>query len=413
MLRKRFGVAGVFVQGHASRIDRTHSVSVEMRYQGPFRLRRPSESEVLRLLLEAARTRTYSENLQVKEEKRRFNAIVASDKALYVSGIIELFSGLQQAGHFFEHSFWRNVFEHLSKRGPETEKKLFERVINKLSKHKETIVSQLASGSNGPIEWLSRFVIQLSREQGSDEPDIAFAQLKKQFHAQREQYMVNDPSFRPSTAEELLHDQEEATRDLQGTVQQLTNAGILLQGIRVRCSNCGSGYWREMGVIQQKLTCEGCGATIHSPIEPTWRYRLNSLVRNGIALHGCLAVIVALHGLREGARDAFIYAPGLALYRNSEDENAEAEIDILCISDGQLVCGEVKSSASEFTSVELKKLAGVARELKADRVVIFAFQDEMRLMEKFKQELTAMVHVGCDVSAGTSPEWVFEPQPHA
>ena len=414
MLPKHFGVANAFAPGHASRIDRTHCITVEMRNQGPFRLRRPSEGEVLQLVLEGAAERKYSEDLRVKETKRPFDRVTASDKALYVRGMTELFEGLQNAGHFFEHSFWRGIFEHLSKRGVETERKLIERVKNRVGKHRDTIATQLAGGSGEPVEWLSRFVIQLAREHGSDEPDIAFAQLRDQFHVQREQYILKDPNFRSGASEEQVHrDQEEATQDLQNTVQWLVNSGIFLQGIRVRCTNCGTGYWREMGVIQQKLTCEGCGATIYSPIEPTWRYRLNSLVRNGIALHGCVAVILALHDLRDHAHNAFIYTPGVVLYRNPDDSEPEAEIDLLCISDGQLICGEVKSVSSEFTLDELKKLARVARELRADRVLVFAFRDDKRLMQKFEQQLAAIVHSGCHVSAGSASQMAFEPQPHA
>jgi hypothetical protein len=147
-----------------------------------------------------------------------------------------------------------------------------------------------------------------------------------------------------------------------------------------------------MGALHQQTTCDGCHATIYAPVDATWRYRLNSLVRNGIALHGCLPVIAALYDLREKARDAFVYSPGLVLFRKWEDTEPQAEIDIVCICDGRLVCGEVKTSASEFTSDELKKLAGVALELKADTVVISAFRDEQQLIGKLVLQLGKMVH---------------------
>ena len=162
----------------------------------------------------------------------------------------------------------------------------------------------------------------------------------------------------------------------------LTDAGVLQQGVRVRCTNCGSRFWREIGTLQQRVKCEGCNFTVSVPVEPEWRYRLNSLVRNGIALHGCIAVISALHSLRKRARESFFYTHGVALYRNYDDELPEVEIDLLCISDGKLVCGEVKSSASEFTRDELGKLASVATDIRADQVAISAFSDPHGLMQK-------------------------------
>lgn len=90
---------------------------------------------------------------------------------------------------------------------------------------------------------------------------------------------------------------------------------------------------------------------------------MNSLVRNGIALHGCVPVTSALKYLRERARESFIYTHGVALFKDYGDSKPEAEIDLLCISNGKLVCGEVKSSASEFTREELAKLARVAADI--------------------------------------------------
>jgi len=283
-----------------------------------------------------------------------------------------------------------------------------------LAKRKQAIASQLAIGGTEPIEWLSNLVIQLSREQRSDEADITFTELEEAFHLQREQYIATDPNFRQDiSAEGVRRDQEEATQRLRSVLQGLTDAGVLLEGIRVRCTNCGSGYWKEMGTVHQKMPCEGCGATIHAPVEATWRYRLNSLVRNGIALHGCLPVIVALHDLREKAHDAFIYTPGVVLFRNWEDQEPAAEIDILCISDGQLVCGEVKSSASEFTSDELNKLANIAREVRANMVVISAFRDEKKQIGKLILELGKMIHPGCSVTSVGPSGWDLGPNPHA
>jgi hypothetical protein len=129
-------------------------------------------------------------------------------------------------------------------------------------------------------------------------------------------------------------------------------------------------------------------------------------------MHGCMPVILALHDLREQARDGFLYSPGVVLYRNIDDRQPEAEIDILCIADGKLVLGEVKSSASEFNPAELQKLATLGRELRADRLHIFSFRDENSLMEGWKLKLAALAHPECEITAGVTSEWAFEPKPH-
>jgi hypothetical protein len=257
-------------------------------------------------------------------------------------------------------------------------------------------------------------VMRLARDLQLREEDVSFLRLEETFLEQRERFIALNPDFRKGTSdEEIEQDRKIASADLLGVLQTLTDSGVLQQGVRVRCTNCGSRFWREMGTLQQKVKCEGCNFMAPVPVESRWHYRLNSLIRNGIALHGCVPVISALYKLRQRARESFIYTHGVALYKNYDDKLPEAEIDLLCISDGKLVCGEVKSSASEFTHEELAKLARIAAGIRADQVAISAFNDPGGLMEKHAQVLGNLLSTGCDVTVCSPNQWAFQPQPHA
>jgi hypothetical protein len=69
-----------------------------------------------------------------------------------------------------------------------------------------------------------------------------------------------------------------------------------------------------------------------------------------------VALISALARAREQARNSFIYSPGLELYQNYEDQNPAAEIDAICLVDGKIWVGEVKTNAAEFKPKEIEKL---------------------------------------------------------
>jgi hypothetical protein len=73
-----------------------------------------------------------------------------------------------------------------------------------------------------------------------------------------------------------------------------------------------------------------------------------------------------------------------------------------------LVCGEVKSSASDFTREELGKLARVATEIRADQVVISAFNDREGLKEQHRGTLASLF--GRIVVTCGPRQWAFEPQ---
>jgi hypothetical protein len=407
-LPRRPGVAEAFFSN--SRIDADHSISVEMRQLTPFQLSLPDERSTFYRVAGLIETVSYDTDLRVIRTKPKFSRMVLGDKALYLNGILELFGGLQMAGRFFGHRYWREIFERLSKGAPEKEDGLLERIRNTVDKKKETIISQLVGGHSRPIDWLSALILKLARDVQQREEDISFSHLNKLFHEQRELFMAANPNFRKP--EDIELDREQASAQLLDVVQMLTDRGVLQQGVRARCANCGSRFWREIGSLQQKLKCEGCNFTVPVPVESPWRYRLNSLVRNGIALHGCVAMVSALHRLREKARESFIYTHGVALYRNYDDALPEVEIDLLCISDGKLVCGEVKSSAVDFTPGELTKLARVAMDIRADEVVISAFNDPSGLMERHAQALIALLPDGYSVSTCGPNPWSFQPQPH-
>ncbi len=413
-LPRRIGVAEAFFSQRRCRIDADYSLSVEMRNLAPLSLRIPDESEIFHRVAGVIEVDAYDSHLEVVRKKPKLCRLGKWDKGLYLNGIFELFGGLQSASHFFEHSYWRGIFERLSMGSPEKEAGLFDRVRNGLEKKRMLIATQLREGHDKPIDWLSHLVIRLARELQLRPDEIFFSELESSFQEQRERFIAANPGFRKATSpEEIEMDRKAVTADLVGVVQSLTDNGVFQQGIRLRCTNCGSRFWREMGIIQQKVRCDGCGATVVVPVESTWSYRLNSLIRNGIALHGCVPVTSALRDLREKARESFIYAHGVGLFTDYSDEKPAAEMDLLCISDGKLVCGEVKSSASEFTRDELGKLARLATDIKADQAVISAFHDPGGLMPKHAKVLSALVPPVCSVLICGPSTFAFQPQPHA
>jgi hypothetical protein len=54
---------------------------------------------------------------------------------------------VRKTSYFFEHSFWRGVFERLSLGAPEKEAGLYERVRNALEKKNRLMADQLADDS--------------------------------------------------------------------------------------------------------------------------------------------------------------------------------------------------------------------------------------------------------------------------
>ncbi len=156
-----------------------------MRHVGSFLLRIPDEADIFYRAAGVMETNSYDSNLAIIRKKPQFGRLGTWDKGLYLNGILELFGGLQSASRFFEHSYWRGIFERLSMGLPEKETGLFERVKNSLEKKRLLITSQLASGHSKPIDWLSHLVIRHARELQLRQEEISFSELEVAFPTAR------------------------------------------------------------------------------------------------------------------------------------------------------------------------------------------------------------------------------------
>jgi hypothetical protein len=214
--------------------------------------------------------------------------------------------------------------------------------------------------------------VKLARSVRSREFEITYRFLVEDFRKERAESVVQNPHLAPKNDDEAEHAAEEAEGRLKYMLQELVDSKIFQQGIVARCRQCGSRIWRELGSIKQQFECPGCGASVRSPVEPTWYYRLNSLVSKAVSEHGTVALINALAEAREKARSSFIFSPGFAFYAHYDDRDPVSEVDAICLVDGKLWIGEVKSNAREFSSDVMAKLVADAKKLDADKAFVFA-----------------------------------------
>lgn len=413
-LPRRREMARLFLTARETRISADYSICAQMGTEGSFELTIPDDATVLLTALGAGMQTHYNEALAVEHKQPKYQHIQLSDKGGYNSGVLSLFGGLQAAGHFFESGYCRDVAERLASRGTSNDDRVLQTIRNKISKHAATIAEQLGNNRQQGIACLARWVLNTAREQHMLDEDISFPELNELFQEQRERFIASHPDFRKDHSESAVKAEQNAVaNDLLRTLQSLTENRIFLQGVRLSCRNCGTNYWEDLGNVEQANTCHGCGAPVPMPAEARWRYRLNSLIRNSVAFHGLIPVILSLHNLRSLARTSFFFAPGLAFYGHYEDRRPVAELDIACISDGKLVVGEVKTSTVEFTSGELAKLAALAQSLGADVAIIAAYLGPENQMGAKKAELEQILRGTSILTQAILPHsYVFEPRPH-
>jgi hypothetical protein len=105
--------------------------------------------------------------------------------------------------------------------------------------------------------------------------------------------------------------------------------------------------------------------------------------------HGTVALINGLAKAREKASNSFIYSPGVTFYERYEDKGPATEVDAICLIDGELWIGEVKSNVREFSKREMKKLVSDTKKLGGDKAFVYAEEGDQECLGKRCQLFSA------------------------
>lgn len=324
------------------------------------------------------------------------------DKGPYLSGLLDLFDGLHQAASILQDRYWRRMFDLLSGRSAHKESNKMTEIRNVLQKRLRANPSTFYENDKS-MTWLSRYVLTLARSLPASSQDLPFRTFEEQAMRETEDYNAKWPARDPWVYSQT---------DLLEALARLTERGVLLMGVSVKCPMCGYSAWHHIDDAKQKLLCGGCNATFPMEPKPDWHYRLNSLVRAAHAEHGLLPVVLVLGQLLMSARSAFVFVPCLDLFeKNSKDRIGDLDIAVIC--DGKFVIGEVKESRELFNQAIFDKMEDIARRLLPD-ILLFASMDREPtdfIAGEIKRMSTVLEPLNIAVKWYPLHESKFEPSP--
>jgi len=172
--------------------------------------------------------------------------------------------------------------------------------------------------------------------------------------------------------------------ELKENISVLIARNVFLIGIKPKCNTCGLKNWYHADDIKQKMKCAGCGNIISTTTEEKWFYRLNSLIGNCYNDYNILPVVLVLGQLNKQSKQSFEYESSYELYEEGKDKPL-TDLDIVCVSDGKFIIGEVKEKAEGFEMTEVDKLVTIAKNIRPD-ILLFSSMDE-KPTEKMKKKI--------------------------
>lgn len=194
---------------------------------------------------------------------------------------------------------------------------------------------------------------------------------------------------------ETYQNEENLEFGLKDTIAELCNYRVFLKGINLKCTKCSSEFWYPIKEVSEIVNCKGCLENFELPIEPRFAYKLNDLIKNNIyqsktSRDGNLTVIRTLVSIQNKSRQAFEFSPQVNLYNNLTTKKPYSEVDVVCLSDGELIIGEAKHNSSAFfedSNRSLKSLVELAKEIYPDKIILSCYEDHNGKLEKAKKGL--------------------------
>jgi hypothetical protein len=348
----------------------------------------PTERAIFYQLIVPYYGQYYTSDIREKKTPK-YNRISLSDKGKYLSGVLDLCPSLFHAYECFCSNFWRTIFKFLANIQDKRQENQLLLLKNKIKKYLALAINDFAKHQDQVADKLAYYTYTLFHQ----EKDEMLADFDRLFNLAKQEY--TDFMAANSNRDDLKKTEEEIKRELKEAVQDLLDSKILFQGIRPKCHYCGFNNWFDLNEIQTELTCKGCHSKFTCPAEPKWFYKLNELIKGTIIHQGVMATLLCLGHLFEESRESFIFYPNIELFEKDKDKNPSAEIDLICISDGQFIIGEVKNSAKLFSKNDFDKIEKIALEIHPDKVIFYALEGPFEKVEQYTKDLQKKLSKFC------------------
>jgi hypothetical protein len=376
--RRAQQVTPQFLNNKQARITTSGYISTSVNREiDQIEIKQPSDSDFFWMLIHEFPHFPYPD----LRSKRSFPIVYKdsrpSDKGRYLQGVLGLFQSLYSAHRVLSSHFWRTQFARLAMPSEDQ----YPSLIVKLKK-------RLAPDGKYQVENEEQWE-RLARTVTSQVGDLRLPKykvtLKNLLHDWRKEL-----SAAIDADKNLVKQKEQQMADsdskLKSSLLDLCSLGIFHQGYEWTCRHCSYTNWNSIDNLKSVISCQVCKNKHNVPVDMTLDFRLNKFMATCLREHGTLPVILALGALQDEARSSFVFSPQLELFLKrpqSRSTPSDRELDILCVVDGKIVLGEVKTSVTQIDRAEIDALVAVATDLKPDIIILAALEgDELKLTKK-------------------------------
>ena len=335
-------------------------------------------------------------------QSKPFYHMQRSDQGQYLDGVLGLFPDLLNAHHIFEERFWRKIFHKMANQSDMQDAQKKTDIKNALKKNIDR--GRDFKQSEDDLDWLAGKVLVYSKDYAKQEVDLSFREIEDEAKIETDEYNSNPSgSIIPFDPE-----------DLKESISTLIKWKVLSVGVRPKCPRCGYRIWYSIDALHHEIVCNGCAYAFTIGSEEVWYYRLNNLVRAAVSVHGTIPVLLVLGQLMSDARSSFSFIPSTELLNKSGSEyTIDAEVDLVCIKDGQFIIGEIKKSVGLFDQGDFDKVEKLAKLVKPDQILFSSLDEKPSafVQQNIEKLRTSLAYLEIKVDWYPIHYWAFRANP--
>lgn len=291
----------------------------------------------------------------------------SSNEARYLTGVLGITGGLQQAIRFLLHPFLRGTLARLGGTPSLATDQVASTIIRIQKQWSGEAAFDLRNESER--EALGNLIVKAAQSLKNPMKSVSYDELKASWRAYREAFWAARPQEREQGSKDVDWDKHEAS-SLDTCLVELRDRQIMFQGHRWTCQKCHHRNWVDLGALSNQLSCAVCKKLTHAPVDIRWLFRPNEFLIESLRDHSVLSLVWVLSALCDRSRQSFIFVGptrfGFARY----SDNPDAESDLLVLVDGQAALCEVKSSWRSLRSSHIDDLVALASRLRPDIAIL-------------------------------------------
>lgn len=303
-----------------------------------------------------------------------------SNEAPHLKGVTGMAGGFSEARSFLLHPFLKRVFADLGGAPSLADHDVAATANSLVKRRKQRPIFDLKDQAD--VGALSALIVKAAQSLKAPRSVVSLQDLESRWDQHRKAYweaIVQRPPIDPS---DNVDWEERERRTLYQCLTRMRSLRMMFQGYPWTCVVCQHKNWVDFQALAPELVCDVCRSRASLPIGIPWHFRPNEFLIRSLQQHSVLSVLWTLSAIHHRSMYSFAFRGPCAL-RNSDSKTPDHEIDLLVLSDGELIMCEVKTAWRSVQRKDVSDFVALAKRVRPDLAMFAVMENGTKFSADF------------------------------